>query len=102
VQDRGSGCESRPPPVRTAGGVARTHRRSSCPPRPGGPPTCPPPGAVKYLAERYQLEVSDEYLRRRARDGTIAHTRLSRNKLLFTPADLDAWVQRSHVAAQAS
>jgi excisionase family DNA binding protein len=57
-----------------------------------------PPGAVVYLAERYQLEVSDEYLRRRAGDGTIAHTRLSRNKLLFAKADLDAWVKRSHVA----
>jgi excisionase family DNA binding protein len=58
-----------------------------------------PPQAVVYLAETYQIEVSHEYLRRRARDGSIAHTRLSRNKWLFSTADLDAWVQRSRVAA---
>jgi excisionase family DNA binding protein len=58
-----------------------------------------PPQAVKYLAERYQIQVSDEYLRRRIKDGTLAHTRLSRNKILFSTADLDAWVERSRVAA---
>jgi excisionase family DNA binding protein len=60
-----------------------------------------PAQAVAYLAERYQLEVGDEYLRRRPRDGSIAHTRLGR-LTFFEKADLDAWVQRSRFPAKAS
>jgi len=63
-------------------------------------PDLSPPKAVRHLADVHDVHISEESLRRYGRDGLIPHLRLApRGTMLFSRADLDAWVQRSRVAA---